>query len=101
MPLKTALHRSEAAMHPTLIDVLRTSILEFESVLKQHNELMTRGNMTALIAQFFAFALSLAMLACSTVSSSAPTPEGKAIVPADPISEAKGTQTAVFAGGCF
>lgn len=62
---------------------------------------MNRGKMTVMIVQLSAFFLSLAMLACSTVSSSTPDPDIKAVVPAESAPTAKGSETAVFAGGCF
>lgn len=63
---------------------------------------MSRGNMTALIFQFLSFVLMSTLLACSTVTSK--TTDLRDIAPAQPAAEnteAKGLQTAVFAGGCF
>jgi peptide-methionine (S)-S-oxide reductase len=61
-----------------------------------------RGKMRVMIIQVSTFLLSLGLLACSTVSSSAPvaTNAPAPLAEATP-STAKGTQTAVFAGGCF
>lgn len=53
--------------------------------------------MTALLIQFLSFVLMGSMLACSTVNSS---PQAAQPEPT-PKMEAKDTQTAVFAGGCF
>ena len=63
---------------------------------------MIRGNMTAFIFQFLSFVLMTNLLACSTATSK--TPDLRDIAPAQPATEnteAKGLQTAVFAGGCF
>lgn len=54
-----------------------------------------------MITQFLAFGLTAALLACSTASSSTPVSDIKAAAPTEPPSAMKGTQTAVFAGGCF
>ncbi|HRI02676.1 MAG TPA: peptide-methionine (S)-S-oxide reductase MsrA [Pyrinomonadaceae bacterium] len=58
--------------------------------------------MTAILFQFLSFVLMSTLLACSTVTSK--TPDLRDITPAQPVAEnteAKGLQTAVFAGGCF
>jgi peptide-methionine (S)-S-oxide reductase len=57
--------------------------------------------MRVMVIQLSAFVLSLGLLACSTVSSSAPVADLKTTAPAQPPTAAKGTRTAVFAGGCF
>src|SRR5881394_2885209 len=57
--------------------------------------------MKIMIIQFLAFVLTAALFACTTASSSAPIVETKAAAPAEPAVPAKGTETAVFAGGCF
>lgn len=55
--------------------------------------------MTAISIQFLSFVLMAGMLACSTVNSSS-TPQSAQPEPTPKV-EVKGTQTAVFAGGCF
>ena len=60
---------------------------------------MTKGKMTVITSPFLAFVLSIAMLACSTASSSVPAANTAAVPETTVV--AKGTQTAVFAGGCF
>lgn len=60
-----------------------------------------RGEMRVIVTQLLAFVVGLALLACSTVSSSQPSADIKSIVPVEPAGAIKGTQTAVFAGGCF
>jgi peptide-methionine (S)-S-oxide reductase len=60
-----------------------------------------RGKREVIIIQFFAFILAFGLAACSTANSSAPPVDIKAIAPHETQSQAKGTQTAVFAGGCF
>ena len=70
--------------------------------MKPAVEFISRGNMTAMIFQFFSFVLMSSLLACSTATSK--TPDLRGIAPAQPAAEnteAKGMQTAVFAGGCF
>ena len=57
--------------------------------------------MKVMIIQLSAFVLSLGLLACSTVSSSAPAVEVKPGISPAPSPESKSSQTAVFAGGCF
>lgn len=54
--------------------------------------------MTAILFQFLSFVLMSTLLACSTVTSK--TPDLRDIAPVEN-TEAKGLQTAVFAGGCF
>jgi len=58
--------------------------------------------MTAILFQFLSFVLMSTLLACSTVTSK--RPDLRDIAPTQPAAEnteAKGLQTAVFAGGCF
>jgi peptide-methionine (S)-S-oxide reductase len=57
--------------------------------------------MKIMITQFLAFVLTAALFACTTASSSAPVVDTKAAAPVEPVVPAKGTETAVFAGGCF
>ena len=56
--------------------------------------------MKIMITQFLAFVLTAALFACTTANSSPPVVD-KAEAPAEPAVPAKGTETAVFAGGCF
>ncbi len=57
--------------------------------------------MKIMIIQFLAFVLTAALFACSTATSSTPVTDIKAAAPAPAAVPVKGTETAVFAGGCF
>src|SRR6476661_1493777 len=57
--------------------------------------------MKIMIVQFLAFVLTAALFACSTATSSTSVADIKAAAPAPAAVPAKGTETAVFAGGCF
>jgi len=65
-------------------------------------EFISRGHMTAILFQFLSFVLMSTLLACSTVTSK--TPDLREVAPAQPAgenTEAKGLQTALFAGESF
>ncbi len=53
-----------------------------------------------MIRQLLTFILAAALFACSTATSSTPVADIKA-APVEPSSAEKGTEVAVFAGGCF
>jgi peptide-methionine (S)-S-oxide reductase len=71
--------------------------------MKSLLEMIPGGNKMSILLQIISFALLGGLIACNTVKSTASSPDLRDVAPqvaVDP-AESKGTQIAVFAGGCF